>query len=107
MRMVVNTRRPFTADVAGILSMKDMMERTSGLKVTQLVCNTNLMEFTDAAIVREGLAIVREAAQTAELPFTEYLVLHGFEDRVPDDLDGLKRTILHHYLLKPWESNRD
>jgi hypothetical protein len=106
MRMVINTCRPFTADPDGILNMQRMMERTSGLRVTNYVCNTNLMEYTTAKIVRDGLDIIRQAADRADVLFNEYTVLQGFEDRVPEQMNGLKRTILRHYLLKPWEEQR-
>jgi hypothetical protein len=103
MRMVINTRRPFTADRDGILSMQETMEKVSGLKVTHYVCNTNLMEYTTAEIVGEGLGIVRAAAEVSGIIFEEYTILHGFEEIVPAGLDGLQRTVLRHYLLKPWE----
>ena len=46
MLFVVNTYRPFTTNVDEILSMKAQMEASSRLKVTEFICNNNLMEYT-------------------------------------------------------------
>jgi len=103
MRLVVNTRRPFTADVKGIGDMKGMLEYVSKLHVTEMVCNTNLMEFTDADVVTEGVAIVSEAAGTLGVPLREFLVLDSYTDRVPDEILGVRKTVLTYFLRKPWE----
>jgi hypothetical protein len=103
MLFVVNTKRPFTANPEEILIMKQMLEFTSKLQITEFICNTNLMEFTDAQIVSEGIEIVREAATTSNLPFNTYLVLSEYEAVVPDALHGLSREVMSYTLRKPWE----
>jgi len=42
MIFVVNTRRPFTSDEKGIIEMIDMLEQTASLRITEIVCNSNL-----------------------------------------------------------------
>jgi hypothetical protein len=103
LRLVINTRRPFTSTPAEIVQMLSMLEFTSKLKVTKLVSNTNLMEFTDETIVSEGLKIISETAQLLKLPFEEYCVLEDYQDQIADKLNGLSKRVLKHYLLKPWE----
>ena len=103
MPLVVNTRRPFTADVNGIGEMLSMLEQASKLEVTELVCNTNLMEHTDAAVVEEGVNIVREAASKFGKPFERFLVLDSYADRVPDEINGANKMVLTYFLRKPWE----
>jgi tRNA uridine 5-carbamoylmethylation protein Kti12 len=82
MRLVINTKRPFTSNEEEIHAILDMLESASKLKITELICNTNLMEFTDENIIREGLRIVNNVAKEKDLKFENYLVL---------------------YLSKPWE----
>lgn len=103
MLFVVNTKRPFTANPEEILIMKQMLEFTSKLQITEFICNTNLMEFTDSQIVSEGIEIVREAATTSNLPFNTYLVLSEYEAVVPAALYGLNREVMSYTLRKPWE----
>jgi len=103
MRLIINTRRPFTSSANEIVVMMKNLEFTSRLKVTELVSNTNLMEFTDENIVREGISIIDEASKLVNLPFHEYCVLEDYQDRIPGDLENLRKRVIHHYLLKPWE----
>lgn len=103
MMLVVNTLRPFTSTSDEILIMLNMLEFSSKLKVTDVVCNTNLMEFTDCSVVEEGIRIVMEAAESAKLRFDHYLVLDAYEAVVPDGLLGKTRVVMSYTLKKPWE----
>lgn len=66
--LVVNTCRPFTRDKGGIITALRDIEKTSRLKVSALVSNTNLGSETDASTVLEGYRITSEAAQFLNLP---------------------------------------
>ena len=103
MQLVVNTMRPFTSSTAEILQMKDSLEFTSRLKVTELVCNTNLMEFTDQNVLEEGIAITQSVADLAGLSFSKYLVLDAYSELVGDGILGKKREVMTYTLKKPWE----
>lgn len=103
MLLVVNTMRPFTSNVPEILTMLRNLEYTSKLQVTDIVCNTNLMEFTSLEIVEAGIGIVKEAAEAASLHFDRYLVLDEYKNIVPDGLHNLKRVVMTYTLKKPWE----
>jgi len=103
LRLVVNTSRPFTTTAAEIIAMIEMLEFASKLKVGELICNTNLMEYTDQALVETGIGIVQEAADLKGLIFEEYLVLDSYQDVVPDALGGKKRRVMSYTLQKPWE----
>lgn len=103
LHFVVNTNRPFTSNPAEIKHMIDMIESLSSLKVTELVCNTNLMQYTDEAVVAQGIKIVEEVAKDLKVKFHKYLVLDKFEDIVPENLGSKKRIILKYFLNKPWE----
>ena len=103
MLYIVNTMRPFTSTPEEIISMKEALETTSRLKITEIVCNTNLMEETTAEIVLTGIKIVDKAAKLSGLPFETYLVLSKYEKIVPDNLGGKKREVMAYNLKKPWE----
>ncbi|MCB5229290.1 MAG: hypothetical protein LHW44_04400 [Candidatus Cloacimonetes bacterium] len=103
MLFVVNTRRPFTSTVEEILVMKEQLEFSSKLKINRLICNTNLMQYTDTAVVEEGIQIIKEVAVQTGLPLDNYLVLSEYAQRIPDGLGGLTRILLQYTLQKPWE----
>ncbi|MCD6181000.1 MAG: hypothetical protein J7K89_01290 [Candidatus Cloacimonetes bacterium] len=103
MHLVINTKRPFTADQVEIENMIMMLESSSKLKVTHLICNTNLMQHTDTAIVEEGVKIVSSVAKATNLIFENYLVMQAFDAKIPDHLGGKKKKVLTYYLNKPWE----
>lgn len=103
MLFVVNTMRPFTASAEEIITMKDGLEFSSKLRITHLVCNTNLMEHTDTAIVEKGIGIVQTAAELCGLPFETYLVLDEYAGIVPDGILGKQRVVMEYTLKKPWE----
>lgn len=103
LHFVVNTNRPFTSNTAEIKQMMEMIESLSTLKVTELVCNTNLMEFTDEEVVTTGVETVQKVADELSLPFNKYLVLDKFEDKIPNNIGNKERVILSYFLNKPWE----
>lgn len=103
MHFVVNTRRPFTANVAEIITMKTHLEFASKLKISHILCNSNLMQFTDSAVVEEGIEIIRQVAAETGLVFDTYLVLQDYADKVTEGLGGLRRVLMQYTLQKPWE----
>lgn len=103
LKAVINTSRPFTSDYDGIMQMLENLEFSSRLKITELVCNTNLMEFTDEATVLAGVELLDEIARDKNLKFENYLVMDRFADIVPNGLLGKKRIVLQYFLNKPWE----
>ncbi len=103
LKLVVNTRRPFTSTVDEILVMASMLEYTSGLEIGEFVCNTNLMEFTTREVVAEGVEIIREAAKQKSVLFKEYLALEKYAGMIPENDGEQHRHIMKYYLRKPWE----
>ncbi len=68
MLQVVNTRRPFTTTVEGILQMRAGIERSSGLKVTGYIGNTHLMEETTVETLLEAVAILKDLERVSKTP---------------------------------------
>jgi len=104
MLFVVNTNRPFTSTPDEIIKMKEMLEFSSKLLITELICNTNLMEFTDEELVRAGISIIKAAADKMNLKFEKYLVLDKYKEKVSDQIEGLVREVMTYTLMKPWEN---
>lgn len=100
---VVNTRRPFTGDVAGILRALAEVEGAARVRADGFVANTNLGLATTMAVVEAGLAITAQAAALAGLPvlFTAVpvpLATQAAAARLGTPVYGLER-----HMLPPWE----
>jgi tRNA uridine 5-carbamoylmethylation protein Kti12 len=104
MHFVVNTKRPFTSDVESINEMIDMLEFSSKLKITEMICNTNLMEFTDAGVVETGIDICAESIKDRDIIFDKYLVLDSYSKNIPDGIRGKEKIVLSYFLKKPWQT---
>ncbi|RLD54024.1 MAG: hypothetical protein DRJ01_18595 [Bacteroidetes bacterium] len=105
MHFVINTKRPFTSNEDEILQMMNMLQNVSGLKVTHLICNTNLMEYTTTKIIDDGVKIIDNVAKKLGLIFENYLTLDKYENKIPDRIAGKQKKILKYYLNKPWETS--
>ncbi|WP_371370802.1 hypothetical protein [Sporomusa aerivorans] len=66
--LVVNTKRPFTSDINGIINAYQRIEQAARVKISGLVSNTNLGPETTREHVEQGLAIVEQAAAKLSLP---------------------------------------
>lgn len=96
--MVVNTCRPFTSNPEGIISTLRRLEQVARLKISGLVSNTNLAEETTEQHVREGLAIVEQAARELDLPINWVVVPEWLK---PGNY-GYPVFVLKRYTQYPW-----
>ncbi|MDP8204228.1 MAG: hypothetical protein P9L95_06830 [Candidatus Tenebribacter mawsonii] len=105
MPLVINTKRPFTADTAGITEMLEMLRFASKLEITEFICNTNLMEYTTVDIIEEGIKIIDVVAKRENIKFDKFTVLDKYIDSIPKAIMGKTRITLNYFLSKPWEMN--
>jgi len=105
MHLVINTRRPFTSDADGITKMLEMLKFASKLEITEFICNTNLMEYTTAEIIKEGIKTIDEVAKRENIKFNTFTVLDKYIDNIPVSIEGKTRVTLNYFLSKPWEMN--
>jgi hypothetical protein len=103
MHFVVNTKRPFTSSFEEIKSMKEMLEKSSKLKISEIICNTNLMEFTDVALIKKGIKLIKKVAKSEGLEFNKYLVLGSGGEAYPTEIEGVRKVEMEYFLNKPWE----
>lgn len=66
--MVANINRPFTHNADGIVVMAEMIQRMSGLRPSAIISNTHLKEQTTPDMIKKGLDVSLEAAQTLDIP---------------------------------------
>ncbi len=103
MLLVLNERRPFTADVAGSMRMIAEIEASSRLKFTGIISNTHLMTDTTPDTVLHGVKLAREVSRKTGLPIAFVSALNAIVDKL--DSPGLDLPVLRldRALVKPWE----
>ena len=100
--MVINTKRPFTNDVQGILSTKSRIEQASGLAITGFVSNTNLGTETTEQHIKQGYAKVMEAANIAQLPIRNVLIPEWLREKINTTEYHSPLFYLKPYTKYPW-----
>lgn len=97
MYFVVNTKRPMTDTDEKLEHMIYEIESSSGLKVTKLVNNTNLLEQTNVEVVVEGHRLVKRISDKLDIPigFVSGFVdlIGGVEKEVDVEVFSLKKLI--------------
>ena len=104
MQFIINTKRPFTSNLQEITEMKNNLELASKLKIFEIICNTNLMEYTDNTIIEQGINLLEEFSQKEKIAFNKYLVMDKFSSSIKDKIHGKEKFILQYFLSKPWET---
>ncbi len=95
---VVNTRRPFTNTVEGIVKFYEKLSKRVGINFDYLVSNTNLGRETTCSVIKEGEGIVEKASKLLGVPvaFTA----------VPDFLKECdckyEKFVIKRYMTLPW-----
>lgn len=88
MYFVINTNRPFTSDVDGIIEYVDSIQRASRLKVTYFINNTNLSYETTIDDIINGEKIIKEAASKLNIPIKYTCVQKELVHKLPKNLEG-------------------
>ncbi|MHB8962794.1 MAG: hypothetical protein ACYC5K_06530 [Saccharofermentanales bacterium] len=79
--MVVNVNRPFTGTSELIVKMMHELEEASGLKITGIVNNTNLLEMTEPSELVESGSLLEEVTRLTGVPV---VFASGADDRYPE-----------------------
>ncbi|MFP4286377.1 MAG: ATP-binding protein [Candidatus Izemoplasmataceae bacterium] len=97
--VVLNIFRPETDSVEKIIDIIKTLEASSQLKVTGLVNNSNLMEYTDEAMIKKGERLIKKVSSALNLP----IVYTFIEENVKTNAIflGENKTLIR-YLAKAW-----
>jgi len=103
LNLVVNTKRPFTNNVEGIVDMKKMIEQASKISVDNLICNINVGDSTSIEDIKKGYKTVVKASKQLNLPIKFISIkedllgeLEKFEYR--EEIFPIQR-----FLTNPWD----
>lgn len=96
MSLVVNTKRPLSSTLDEIIEMKENIELSSRLKVTNIIADTNIADETTKEIIEEGYDLVCKASSALNLP-VKYVVSAidaDFCDEIKNKLFKIERRLL-------------
>jgi hypothetical protein len=102
--MVVNVFRPETENVQGILDQKELIEKSSGLKVTAFINNTNLIHETREEHIIYGNDILKEASAICGVPikYTTLMTDEGLDkNKIEPFIEG-ELFQMHYNMRSTW-----
>lgn len=102
MLMVYNANRPLTETADDIIEYMALIQEAASLKITGLVNNTHIMEYTTPEIVLNGQKLGEEVAERTGIPVKYISGLESILNQLPAQYDELKFPIKT-YMKKPWE----
>jgi G3E family GTPase len=99
--MVVNIFRPETANADKIIAMKESIERETGMKITGMINNTNLLRETRPEHIAEGIRVLNAVSAMTGVP----IAAHCCEERLIEESGvqgGALLLPLHLYMRPGW-----
>jgi len=100
--MVLNSRRPFTRDVAGAARLMLALEQSAQVPVTDLVVNSHLIDETTAAVIAEGIelaeAVSRATGRRVAFVAIERTMLSRFDAAACQ----YPVMVMDRHMLPPW-----
>jgi hypothetical protein len=102
---VLNSRRPFTATVAGAEQMMAGISAAARINVDRIVVNSHLVDETTPAVIDEGIALGEALAQKTGAKIAFVAVQRALLNRF--DAAGCEYPVmvLDRLMLKPWEQS--
>ncbi|MCD6449341.1 MAG: cobalamin biosynthesis protein CobQ [Thermotogaceae bacterium] len=95
---VINTRRPFTNTVEGIVTFYEKLRNRARVDFDFLVSNTNLGPDTTEEVIKEGEEIVKKASKILEIPVA-FTVVPSFLKDCDCEFD---KFIIERYMELQW-----
>ena len=94
---VVNTCRPFTATAEQIAEMAETLMGAANMKISGMINNTNLLEFSDESILLAASSVIETASDLIGIPFAFSAartdkVPEAWGNRTPDGRPLLRMT---------------
>lgn len=105
MYFVINTNRPYTNTVESASKMFDEIEKTSGLKITGIVNNTNLLQETDKDVLIEGMKVIKALSIEKNVPVLMWSAMENVAKELEGETEGADILPLKEYIKLLWGRN--
>jgi signal recognition particle GTPase len=101
---VVNTKRPFTDSVVGILAMKNAIEKKSRMSVNGFIANSHLMGDTTAGVILEGIEIAKKTAEKGGINTVFAAVMSNWKEEPSIRTIDVPVLFMERRMLPPWKA---
>lgn len=102
MFFVINIMRPMTDTIEKIEQMIWEIEESARIKVTKLVNNTNLLQYTSEEDILKGQAMVEAISQKLGIPIA-FISGLGIDGRSIEEKTGIKVLEMNRQIKLPWD----
>lgn len=103
MWMVLNSRRPQTADLSATINTMKRIEATAHLNFTGLVSNSHMIDETDAEVLIEGYRLAQAVGRETGLPLAFVSAKGSVLEKIDTGIFQCPVLPLTRSMLKPWE----
>jgi len=100
--VVVNARRPETADAGAIVATTRRLADAAGLSIAGLIANTHLRGETTWDTCLDGFAVTQRASEALDLPVVLFTYPEGLATGAVASEQAPPMLPLHLYLALPW-----
>ncbi|RPH50316.1 MAG: cobalamin biosynthesis protein CbiA [Desulfobacteraceae bacterium] len=104
MLQVINPFRPFTDSLKGCVKMRGEIEKASGMTISGIIGNANLIDETTADIVYEGYDFVSMVSGETGLPLEFIAVSSRLSGEMDMDRFSCPVLKLNRQLVPPWKN---
>lgn len=104
---IVNTFRPYTADVAGCLDMRAKIEKASKLTVTHWAVNAHLLHETRPEHILQGYELGLELEKASGLPLLFMAVTPAMFKQLDPTAFKCPLLVIDRKLALPWDKPND
>lgn len=101
MYFVVNNNRPFTPNSNDTEEYIRDIEKSSRLKVNNLISNTNLSYETEIEDIIKGDKVVKELSQKLDIPYRYVVCKKEFQQQVKDEVNA-EIFGIEIFMMPPW-----
>lgn len=104
MFFVINTRRIMTDNADKIIGMIHEIQDSAHIKMTKLVNNTNVLEFTTPEIILEGQRIIDQVSQKLNIPIGLTAGMKDVVEKIDSrSLGGSEVLQMQKLIYLPWD----
>jgi hypothetical protein len=108
MYFVLNPNRPFTSTLEQAVKMYDEIESSTTLKITGLVNNSNLLQYTDKDVFLEGMEKVLELSRVKKVPVLLNTVFEKTADSLKEeDIKEGRVLVMKEHVSLLWSREDD
>ncbi len=103
MFFVVNISRPFTENVEGINRILREIEASSSSKITGLIGNTHLMDYTNTETIYSGYKITNDFSEKYDIPLKFITVMREIAEKIDKNIIKCPILPLERLLVPPFK----